>query len=487
MPQLSLVFVLAAVTTAGGDVAEVEDLLRSGRPDLALAAVEAAVAPERVPPIAPEDALRLEHLRARCFFELSDFPRAERALRVLLDRSGEHGDRADLLGRLAAVLSAQGAAEEALATIDKALGRESPAVQRTALRRLAVKVAVQHRRFQQALPHAEALVASSNPEDAAFGRFGRGICRSREGRHTEALGDLEQGIRVPGAERDARFELALALGACGRPRDALEQLCEVLSADPYDAEACYQASRQLVHAGGKRAAAAAAQLMKYFEALQEAWGPSSRAEHLQAAGKAAEAALARAARWERLGCYERAVPACREAEALARGTSAVLAACGEFWLRLGLVDEARRRLAQARASGAVTTGAPWESLQDGIDAAIRHADEEALGDLSRARAQLAKTRWEDSRSALADLLAAARKESQAASADRAARLLLAVDPNSKSALRHLVERTQSPALLVPRLHYLTRLQALEPGEPLWEREWLAARREFLSEEPTRQP
>jgi hypothetical protein len=58
-------------------------------------------------------------------------------------------------------------------------------------------------------------------------------------------------------------------------------------------------------------------------------------------------------------------------------------------------------------------------------------------------------------------------------------LLLSRDAESIRALAFLAERTVAPTLLVPRLHYLTRLTRRLPDHEQFQARLLEARREFL--------
>jgi len=458
------------LTIQGGDPDELEAGARAqigaGRFDRALLLLDRIPEPARSRPA--------EKLRARCLFELGDHPACERILRDLLGGAAAGPERAEVLAQLARVLSFQDAHDEALARIAEAL-RETDA---PALHRLAIPLCLRALRHGDVLPHAGAILAAS-PGDP-FARFARGIALARAGRHEEALPDLRAGLEVPDVLRDARLELALALGKLGRPDEALPFLLDILAADPYDAEACHQASRQLLRKKAPAAARTAALLVRYFQGLQEALGQSTRDQHMLAAGQASQAALLRAARWERVGAFDRVLSELDRAEALAAGSPTAACFAVDLWARLGLLAEAEAVLGSLPAGRAGTDGAPPAAEARARIAARR---EELLGaagtPLGKARLEAAGVRWEDSGPALARLLAAADTAGDGALADRAARLLLARDPSSAGALAHLVERTAGPELLVPRIHYLGRLARLRPDRSA---ELAAARRTFLGED-----
>jgi tetratricopeptide (TPR) repeat protein len=363
---------------------------------------------------------------ARRLFERGDYPAAEAALeRVLASLPpGSEAERAGLLPRLAEVRALQGDFIHAAEAAEEAL--RAPPSPSQAARRAAAFVYVRSHRYEEALPHIEALLATA-PDDPAL-RFWRGTVLSRRGRFAEAIEDLAAGLGVPGGARDARFEMALALSKLGRPREALDRLLEILEDDPWDAEACHQVSRQLLRIGGPGPSRAAANLVRWFEALREAEGASSRDRHLAFQGKPALAALERAARAERLGRYDRALEEIERAKGFEGGAAEAATFEQGFWARRG-----------------VPASAPARDI------------EEALG-----RAEASR---DDRR------------------AQEAARLLLARDPGSARALRSLAERARDPVLLPVRLHYLTRLAAAEPGNPVWKKDLEAARRMSRGDAP----
>jgi len=365
----------------------------------------------------PEDAAPDEAAaRARRLFDLGDYPGAERAIEKILDGlpADAVSERAFRTAQLAEVRMFQGIQEAAIKDIESALRlSESPVV-----RRSAVTVYLRTQHYAEALPHISALL-EKDPGDLTM-LFARGIVRAKTGLFEDALGDLAVGLRIPAAEREARFELALALSRLLRPADALRHLREILEGDPADSEAVYQASRQLL---ALRRARTAAQVMAYFESLREAEGPSSRDHHYLMTGKPLEAALERAAKWERLGLYDKVLAEIARARALRPGAPEVEGWVSAFWKRLGLGDDPK----------------PLD-LEKAIDPA---ADE--------------------------------------GKATRAARLLLARDPKSLPALRYLVSRTESPSLIVPHLYYLKRLSEADPGNPKWKDDLAKARRAFEGE------
>jgi len=356
---------------------------------------------------------------ARRLFDRGDYPAAEAVLgRVLASLPpGSEAERAALLPRLAEVRALQGDFLRAAEAAEEAL-RVGPTPS-PAARRAAAFVYVRSHRYEEALPHIEALLRGA-PDDASL-RFWRGTVLSRRGRFAEALEDLAAGLRVPGGERDARFELALALSKLGRPREALERLLEIIEDDPWDAEACHQASRQLLRIGGAGPSRAAASLVRWFEAIREAEGASSRDRHLAFEGKPALAALERAARAERLGRYDRALEEIERAKGFDGGAAEAAPFEEGFWARRGM---------------------PANASQRDIEEALERA--EAAKDDRRAQ--------------------------------EAARLLLARDPGSSRALRSLAQRASDPVLLPVRVHYLKRLAAAEPGNSAWKTELEKARK-----------
>ncbi len=363
---------------------------------------------------------------ARRFFELGDYPAAERAIQALLEAvpPEARAERAVRLAQLAEVRVLQGLGGAAVKDAESALALDpSPAV-----RRSAIFVYVRTLRYGDALPHLDLLLARE-PGDASL-KLSRGIARARTGEPRAALEDLAAGLELPAARREARFELALAFSKLDRPGEALVRLREILEDDPYDAEACYQASRQLLRLKRPHASRLAAALVRYFESLREAEGASSRDQHLAFEGKPIEAALARASRWERMGRFDRVLdelerlgtlhPSSEEAAAWRRG----------FYQRLGFDPD-------------VTSPALEVALE---------------GKGSRAEEDRAL---------------------------RAARLLLAREPRSTAALKYLALRAEAPGLIVPRLHYVSRLADVEPSIARWPEKLATLRRALEGASPPR--
>jgi tetratricopeptide (TPR) repeat protein len=452
----AIAIVLAAAPAAAGEPQAFEEAARhaaAGRFDLALEALD------RVPSGAAEaPGTRVEALRARCLFELGDYPACEASLRAILPGCEPGSDEeVECLARLARVLSFQDVHAEALEVLDRAIGkRDAPA-----LRRLAIALCLRACRYGEVGAHAKALLAAA-PADG-FAHFALGIAAARQGRLGEALEDLRKGLDDPGSRRDARFELALTLGKLGRPAEALPHLLEIVAEDPFDAEACHQASRQLLRLRTREASRTAAVLVRYFESLQEALGLSTRDQHMQAAGQAASAALLRAARWERVGAFDRAIEELRRGLALGRGSAGPSLLAADFWARAGLLAEAEAILGQLSGASGGTPEAPEVAkARERIAARREEIRTKGVDPLTRARLDLAGVRWKDAGPALNSLIEKAAAAGDFDLADRAARLHLALDPTSASALERLVSRTADPALLAPHIHYLSRLAALRP-------------------------
>jgi hypothetical protein len=341
---------------------------------------------------------------AKRLFDLGDHAGAERevsAALALLPESAR-AERAVRLAQRAEARVLLGATPAALEDIALALSLDDS----VAVRRSALFVCLRSQRYREALGHADVLIPRE--PGVASHRLARGLALVKEGRPEEALPDLARGLEIPEARREARFALALALGTLDRPREALMRLVEILEEDPFDAEAVYQASRQVLRLRGPESARVAALLSRYFEALRAEEGPASRDQHLLLAGQPLAAARERASRWERLGRFDRALaeadvmrrlaPAGREADAWLQA----------FWERQGYA-----------------TAPPAATLEQGI------RETAAAGDAAGAR--------------------------------RRARLLLALEPRSRLALETLAAAASDPELLVPRLHYARRLSALDPG------------------------
>lgn len=467
----------ASPHAAAGEAFEAR--IAEGRWDLALEGLEKLLEGPGSKELARDRELRLRKLRARCLFELGDYPACERELRAVFERAAGEGpgERVECLAQLAKALALQDLGDAALAAIDEARRlRDAPA-----LRRLAIVVCLRSRRFSEILPHAEALLAE-DPRDP-YAHFVRGIALSEAGRLEESLDELARGLEVPGAARDARFQMALVLGRLGRPERALEHLVEIVEGDPYDGEACYQASQQLARLRTPEGREAAKRLRDYFLALEKAQGETAREHPFEAAGRAAFAALLRAARWRRLRVYDRMLAEIRRARAVARGDPEPHISEAEFWASAGLLAEAESTAANLEASRSKPlpedAAARLRKLREAIGAGRKNLRAQAASPLGAARLAVAEAAWEDARPHLEALLARAAAAKDFACADEAARLLLARDPLSVRALAFLAERTSAPELLPPRLHYLARLARALPDDARFRDRLERARAEFL--------
>ena len=417
------------------------------------------------PGAAPGD--RREHLvelRARCLFELGDYPSCEKTLRSLLDSVSPAGRRkAALLAQVARLCSYQQAHTLAAETITRALKLDdSPQ-----LRQVAVSIALRTRDHEAALPHLEVLLDKS-PDDPRTIYY-RGLVQLRRGEYQGAITSLRRGLELKALEKEARFELAMALRKSGKPREALAHLIDSLEAEPTLEPACYQASRCLLEIGGPRQVRVSAWLLGYFKALKNAADPSSRDHHLLAAGKAAEAWLARASAREPLGDFSGALRNQQRAASLSPASPMVNLHRARFFLRRGLLAEARKPLE------------PLEPPPRELQLKLRERAS-ALGELNdgpgkEALLRLAACDWDTAEKPLEAALENTRRTDPSRAADLA-RLLLAKNPSSGDALRFLIRHTTDPQLIIPRLHYLGRLSRADPGNTGL-REELATLRKLL--------
>ncbi len=473
MLRLTLGSLLLAVTMPRApvdDLARIRANVDAGRYAIALRDVD-----ERLEKSDRAARLDLLQLRAHCLFGLGSYRECENALKTLLDEFSEDArQRLTSLVRLARVQAAQGGHEDALDTIHRALevGRPPAVLQQ------AVMILLQGRRYDKARPLAEEWVRKSPGDPLARVRLG--VSLAKTGELEGALEELAHGFDVAAVSREARFEAALALGKLGRPREALDRLLPILERDPYDAEACFQTSRQLLGVGGPAAARTASQLTKYFQGLRATRGEDSDDHHLEAQGRLAEAAVLRAAKWEKLGDFERSLQEIRRTlSARPQSGQARLYLAG-FWLRRGLYAECEAEL-DAISKDAKGDAALEESIAL-LAKAIRKSRLRLLdkpeSPAARLRRRLASTRWSESGPVLSKVLAGAAELGERDLVDTCARLLLARDPGSTIALRHLLARTAHPSLLVPRLHYLERLARAEPDEALWKELRGRARKTF---------
>ncbi len=457
---------------------EIKGFITAGHYEQALDALDRLLEPDGTALLTAKNRLDLAKLRARCLFELGDYPSCEHQLRALLAGPASTGspDHVACLAHLARALTFQDAHDEAIRVIEQAIRLEDA----PALRRLAITVLLRACRFRAIMPHADSLLSSD--AGAPFAHFARGIALAGGDRLGEAQRELTWGLKVPGAKREARFQLALVWGKLKKPYRALEHLLAILVDDPYDEEACYQATRQLARIRTPPAAETTAHLRRYFQALKEAQGESSRHHPVEALGRAATAALMRAATWRRLRVYDRVIIEIRRAVALARGDPEPFLYEADFWASVGFYTEAEGALSRLEARlGTVPddVSARIKKLRSALAAAKETLRGQAEKPLGAACLYVTETTWQDSRPCLEALLTRAVATRRLPLADQTARLLLARDPRSIRALAFLAERASAPALLVPRLHYLTRLVPLLPEEERFADQLRRARQEFL--------
>ena len=440
---------------------ELEAALAAARFDRALLRIQNLLADTKN---SPEQHDSLVELRARCLFELEDYPACEKVLQSLLDSISVAGPRkAALLAQLARLRSWQQAHTLAAATIQSALQIDDSAQ----ILQVAVSIALRARDHAAALPHIQALL-KKNPGDART-NYQLGLVQLRQGKYELAIPALRRGLEIEQLRGDAGFELAVALRKSGAPRQALALLIETLEDDPARERACYQASRCLLEIGGQRQVRVSAWLLGYFKALKNARGPSSRDHHLAAAGRASEAWLTRSAVEETLGNFPGALGHLQRAASLSPGSPGVILHRAGFWIRRGLLAQARKELAGLEAP----PPALLKKITGDTLALLEMKDGKFKGSLLK----LATCQWADSEKLIGEAL----ENSGDSKAERSldlARLLLARNPSSAAALRFLLEKTSEPDLVIPHLHYLGRLSRIEPGNTALRKE-LATLRKLL--------
>ena len=437
--------------------------LASGRFDQALRTIDALLSNP-----AGSDQQRREgllELRARCLFELADYPSCEKTLRKLLEtgKTTTARQRAALLAQVARLCSFQQDHNEANATIQRALQLND----RPEIRRVAISIALRARKHEAALPHIEAVLAKLPDDPQAHHQLG--LVQLRRGEYRLAIVSLRRGLEVEALKKDASFELAMALRKSGKPEEALPLLIDLLQDDPTLEPACYQAARCLLEIGGASQARLSAYLLDYLKTLKNAGDPSSRDHHLIASGRATAAWLARAATREALGDDAGSLENLRKAESLSPKSPEVALYGAKFFLRRGLIRESRRWLGPLKVVPA--------ELQESISESARAITGLKDGPWKAAASQLAACSWTESEPHLLRALSA----SHQGSPERAvslARLLLARNPVSQPALRLLTSKTRSPQLVLPHLHYLSRLSGADPQNPIPRKE-LADLRKLL--------
>ncbi|MBN1442952.1 MAG: hypothetical protein JXA90_09590, partial [Planctomycetes bacterium] len=405
-----LVAVLLAADTSPPETAP-EELAASGRCDQALAALDELLGSPAAESLEAGERLRLRKLRASCLFELGDYAGCEKEIREIL--SGGAGlrkaEQVEWLAHLARAQTMQDVHDEAIGTVGKALEIDNA----PELHRLAVTVLLRAGRFADILPHADALLEADDSDP--FAHFVRGIAFARSDRFEDARRELPWGLEIPGAKRDAHFELALVLGKLREPEPALEHLLEILADDPYDQEACYQATQQLARTGTSAGKEAAAQLRRYFVSFSDARGETARHFPLQAAGLAPLAALTRAEEWKRLHVYDRMLEEIRRAQAVARDDPEPFLYEVDFWASAGLLTEAESVLSRLESRPHILPEDASErirKLRGALAAAMERMRAQADDPLGKALLELAETSWQEARprleTALSRAIAAAR-------------------------------------------------------------------------------
>ncbi|MCS5626732.1 MAG: tetratricopeptide repeat protein [Planctomycetes bacterium] len=441
---------------------ELADDLAAGRFDRALRKIEVLLAEPAGG--SREKRQRLLELRAKCLFELANYPACEETLLGLLETgTTTRLHKAELLAQVARLRSFQNDHSRAGETIERALElADNPN-----LRRVAIAIALRARKHEEALPHIKKVLEKLPRDPRAH--YQLGLIQQRRGEYQLSIPALKRGLEVASLKNEASFELAMALRKSGRPSEALALLIDLLQEDPTIEHACYQAARCLLEIGGGGQARLAAYLLDYLKALKKSSGPSSRDHHLAAAGKAAEAWLLRATTREALGDDAGSLVNLRKAEGLSPSSPAVILQGAGFFLRRGLLEESRKRLARLGSAG--------EELKKSVNEHARALNELQSGPWKTALLQLAACGWAEAERRLVEALATSRQAAPEKSVSLA-RLLLARNPASQPALLFLTEHTGSPRLLIPHLHYLARLCATDPENTLRRKE-LAALRKLL--------
>ncbi len=296
---------------------ELADDLAAGRFDRALRKIEVLLAEPAGG--SREKRQRLLELRAKCLFELANYPACEETLLGLLDTgTTTRLHKAELLAQVARLRSFQNDHSRAGETIERALElADNPN-----LRRVAIAIALRARKHEEALPHIKKVLAKLPRDPRAH--YQLGLVQQRRGEYQLSISALKRGLEVAALKNEASFELAMALRKSGRPSEALALLIDLLQEDPTIEHACYQAARCLLEIGGSGQARLAAYLLDYLKALKKSSGPSSRDHHLAAAGKAAEAWLLRATTREALGDDAGSLVNLRKAEGLSPSSPAVI-------------------------------------------------------------------------------------------------------------------------------------------------------------------
>ena len=154
--------------------AELEAALAAARFDRALLLIDNLLT---VGKNSPGQHDSLVQLRARCLFELEDYPACEKVLQSMLDSISVNGpQKAALLAQLARLRSWQQAHTQATATIQRALQLDdSPQILQ-----VAVSIALRARDHTAALPHIQTLL-KKNPGDARANYY-LGLARLRQGK-----------------------------------------------------------------------------------------------------------------------------------------------------------------------------------------------------------------------------------------------------------------------------------------------------------------
>ena len=185
---------------------------------------------------------------------------------------------------------------------------------------------------------------------------------------------------------------------------------------------------------------------------------------------AAEAWLARASARETLGDFSGALRNQQRAASLSPASPAVILHRARFFLRRGLLAEAKKYLERLAS--------PPEELRLKLRERAGALDELKDGAGKDALLRLGGCDWTAAEKPLQAALENTRRTDPARAADLA-RLLLAKNPSSGDALRFLIRHTTDPQLIIPRLHYLGRLSRADPGNAGLREELATLRRLLL--------
>jgi tetratricopeptide (TPR) repeat protein len=400
----------------------------------------------------PGDRLHRETL-AKLYFQSGRLSDAAKELLQLLRRAGEDPR---LLKMAIDVKTLEGSQAEALALLERyikaanvsrpASGSSQAGVEEGL--RLVTRVYLRFQEDEKALPYLERL-HDLLPQDRSV-QLDLGSALRKLGRQEEARLLLEPLRDDPGLGNEALHEMAVSYAKEARYQEAVGALCDLLERDPANAPAYHQLSMALERTGKKPEAE---RMEKAAKALSQSQREKARSAEYRAAGRAADAALARAQSFSLAGRFREADGALQEPRFRRNPYSSFQRARLYLdWLRASEAAEILLELKNADGGSHPEVGI---ALAMAIEL---QGSREKPGDL---RQRIAQAPWPEA--ALPWIELARSAELSREDAVRAARLGCAADPSLAEGWRALAQLLTYPEEVFYRLEAWKALLKLQPG------------------------